>query len=65
VTREYSATVNAKDAKVTYAGAAPGLVFGVYQVNVQLPEDLATGPATITVTIAGVASQPGVTVFAK
>jgi uncharacterized protein (TIGR03437 family) len=50
---------------VTYAGAAPGLVFGVYQVNVQLPEDVATGPATITVTIAGLASQPGVTVFAQ
>jgi uncharacterized protein (TIGR03437 family) len=57
--------VNGADAKVWYAGTAPGLVFGVYQVNVQLPADVATGQANIVVTIGGTPSQAGVTVFVK
>jgi uncharacterized protein (TIGR03437 family) len=65
VTAAYSATVNGEAAQVLYAGTAPGLVFGVYQVNVQLPADVATGQANIVVTIGGVQSQANVTVFAK
>jgi uncharacterized protein (TIGR03437 family) len=65
VTASYSATVNGAAATVLYAGTAPGLVFGVYQVNVQLPANVATGSANIVVTIGSSQSQTGVTVFVK
>jgi len=61
----YSAIVNGENAKVLYAGSAPGLVYGVYQFNVQLPADLASGPQNIVLTVAGSASQSDVTVFVK
>jgi len=38
-----------------YAGAAPGLVSGVYQVNAKVPTGL-TSPAPVTVTVNGVTS---------
>lgn len=65
VTAQYSATVNGENATVLYAGSAPGLVYGVYQFNVQLPADLITGPQNIVLTVAGSASQSDVTVFVK
>lgn len=61
----YSATVNGVDSKVWYAGTAPGLVFGVYQVNVQLPADVATGSANIVVKVGDSQSQSDITVFVK
>jgi uncharacterized protein (TIGR03437 family) len=39
----------------SYAGAAPGLVSGVYQINAQVPKGL-TSPAPVTVTANGVTS---------
>jgi uncharacterized protein (TIGR03437 family) len=42
-----SMAVNGKPAKVLFAGTAPGLV-GLLQLNLQIPEDTASGPATIT-----------------
>jgi uncharacterized protein (TIGR03437 family) len=65
ITLPYSATVNGETAKVLYAGSAPGLVFGVYQFNVQLPADVATGAAKIVLKVGDSASQPDVTVFVK
>lgn len=61
----YSATVNGVDSKVWYAGTAPGLVFGVYQVNVQLPADVASGSANIVVKVGDSQSQPDITVFVQ
>jgi uncharacterized protein (TIGR03437 family) len=63
ISGQYSATVNGENAVVLYAGSAPGLVYGVYQFNVQLPTDLPAGPATIILNVAGSVSQPNVTVF--
>jgi uncharacterized protein (TIGR03437 family) len=63
ISGQYSATVNGENAIVLYAGSAPGLVYGVYQFNVQLPSDLPAGPATIILNVAGSVSQPNVTVF--
>jgi uncharacterized protein (TIGR03437 family) len=40
-------TVNGEPANVLFAGVAPELV-GVLQVNIQIPEDIPTGPATLT-----------------
>jgi uncharacterized protein (TIGR03437 family) len=65
VAAQYSALVNGENATVTYAGSAPGLVYGVYQFNVQLPSDLPAGAATIVVRVGGSASQSDVTVFVK
>jgi uncharacterized protein (TIGR03437 family) len=65
VNSQYSATVNSENAVVTYAGSAPGLVYGVYQFNVQLPADLPSGAQKIVLTVGGSASQPDVTVFVK
>jgi uncharacterized protein (TIGR03437 family) len=49
------------DAKVEYAGAAPGLVSGILQVNARLPESL-VGIQPVQLTVGGVNSQPGVVV---
>jgi uncharacterized protein (TIGR03437 family) len=65
VTLPYSATVNGETATVTYAGTAPGLVFGVYQFNVQLPADAPSGAVKLVVTVGDSKSQSDVTVFVK
>jgi uncharacterized protein (TIGR03437 family) len=57
-----SVTIGGKSAGVTYAGAAPGLIAGVWQVNVQVPTGLAAGSAPVQVTVGNVASPSGVTV---
>ena len=61
----FSATVNGEPAVVLYAGTAPGLVYGVYQFNVQLPTDLPAGPAIIVLKVGDSSSQSNVTVFVK
>ena len=63
-----TATVNAVPATVTYAGASPGSVEGLLQVNMQIPQlpaaVLASGPVNVplVVQIFSVPSQPGVTI---
>jgi len=49
-------------AEVQYAGAAPGLVAGVLQVNGRIPTGIATGPSVpLLLTVDGIKSQAGVT----
>jgi uncharacterized protein (TIGR03437 family) len=43
---------------VLYAGQAPGHA-GLYQINVILPEDLATGDVEVQVEVEGAMSQRG------
>jgi trimeric autotransporter adhesin len=58
-----SATIGGVPAQVTYAGAAPGLVSGVNQINVSVPQGLPANPFTpIVLTIGSASTQPGVTV---
>jgi uncharacterized protein (TIGR03437 family) len=55
--------IGGSNAKVSYAGAAPGLVAGVTQVNCLIPSDVNSGPAVpIVLTVGGVNSQAGVTI---
>lgn len=61
----YSATVNGETATVTYAGSAPGLVYGVDQFNVEIPADAPAGAQKIVLTVGGTTSQSDVTVFVK
>jgi uncharacterized protein (TIGR03437 family) len=53
--------INYVNATVTYAGSAPGLVSGIFQINVQIP-DLSSPPPTvpITITIGGVTSPAAI-----
>lgn len=48
-----------------YAGGAPGLVAGLVQVNVQIPENARAGALPIALKIGGITSQPGVTVAVR
>ena len=58
-----TATVGGVPANVLYAGAAPGLVAGLVQINLQIPAGLAPSPAIpLSVMVGGVAAAPGVTV---
>src|SRR5579885_3538425 len=57
-----SVDVAGLDAQVLYAGAAPGLLAGVLQVNCMIPVAAPAGPAVpITLTVGSATSQNGVT----
>ena len=47
--REVQAWVDGKPAEVQYAGAAPGAVAGLFQVNVRIPLDAASGEVPIEI----------------
>jgi uncharacterized protein (TIGR03437 family) len=57
-----TATVNGAPAQVQYAGSAPGLVYGVMQVNVQIPANAPAGSLPIVITVGTTNTQTGVTV---
>jgi len=57
-----SARIDGESADVLYAGGALGLVAGVIQVNVRVPDDIASGPVTIVLQVGSALSRPGVTV---
>lgn len=55
--------ISGASAEILYAGGAPGLVAGVLQANVRVPQDAATGSAaTLVLRGGGAQSQPGVTI---
>jgi uncharacterized protein (TIGR03437 family) len=60
-----TATIGGRPATVLYAGSAPTLVSGVFQVNVRIPEDVEPGPATIQIQVGGAATQAGVTIAVR
>jgi uncharacterized protein (TIGR03437 family) len=60
VTETITATVDGMPAKVTFAGLSPGST-GLYQVNVQAPFVVITGPVTVQVTEGNISSQANVT----
>jgi uncharacterized protein (TIGR03437 family) len=47
---------------VEYAGAAPGAVAGLLQVNAIVPEDAPSGAAPVQIQVGTVSSQTGLTV---
>jgi uncharacterized protein (TIGR03437 family) len=55
-------TVADQPATVQYAGAAPGEVAGVMQVNIQIPAGTPSGNVPVALTIGTAASQSGVTI---
>ena len=50
---------------VTYAGDAPGIVEGVFQIDVKLPAGLGSGTHSIVVSFGGVSSQSNLSVAVK
>jgi uncharacterized protein (TIGR03437 family) len=56
-----SARIAGLPADVLYAGAAPGLVAGVFQVNVRIPSDAVPGVAPVLLMVGGFPTQSGVT----
>ena len=52
-TNPVSVTIGGQEAEVEFAGGAPGLLGGVYQINAVLPEGLAAGRYPVVVTVAG------------
>jgi uncharacterized protein (TIGR03437 family) len=55
-----TATVGGVAATVQYAGTSPGLVNGVMQVNVQIPQG-ASGAQPLVITMNGASSQSNIT----
>jgi uncharacterized protein (TIGR03437 family) len=58
-----SVTIGGQPAVVSFFGEAPDLVSGILQINVTVPQGLASGAAPIIVTLGNAGSQPGVTVY--
>ena len=55
--------IGGAEARVTYSGAAPGIVGGGYQVNAVIPESVTPGSAVpVTIEAGSGLSQPGVTI---
>ena len=61
-TTPITATIGGQPAEVIYSGPAPGLVTGIFQINVMLPNGLPSGDEPVVVTIGNASSQVGVTV---
>jgi uncharacterized protein (TIGR03437 family) len=59
-----SATIAGQPAVTTYAGAAPGLIAGVNQVNIQLASNAATGIAQSVVVSVGTIASPATATIA-
>jgi uncharacterized protein (TIGR03437 family) len=58
--------INGQTAEVTYAGAAPGEVAGMLQVNARIPANVPSGASVpVTITVGDATSQAGVTVAIK
>ncbi|MEZ5402140.1 MAG: SBBP repeat-containing protein [Bryobacteraceae bacterium] len=53
------------NAEVVYAGAAPGLVAGVIQVNARVPSGLAAGDRAVVLRVGQAASQSGLTIAVR
>jgi uncharacterized protein (TIGR03437 family) len=53
---------NTRVTQLSYAGAAPGLVSGVFQINVVIPPDVPSGDVPVTVAVGSFTSQTGLTV---
>jgi len=57
-----SATIGGVTAPIQYVGSAPGLVSGVFQMNIVVPSGLTPGQQPLVITIGGMMTQVGATV---
>jgi uncharacterized protein (TIGR03437 family) len=54
--------IDGRPAEVQYAGAAPGAVAGLFQVNARIPLDASSGSVPIEIHIGNAVSQAGMTI---
>ena len=59
-----TASIAGRDATVTFAGLAPGMI-GVYQVNIIVPPSTPSGTVRLALYAGGIGSQTGVTIQVK
>jgi len=52
-------TLNGRPVEIQYAGPAPGLVYGVYQINIRIPDDAASGVLPLIIRSGNAASPYG------
>jgi uncharacterized protein (TIGR03437 family) len=62
LTLPVTATIGGRAVTVEYAGPAPGLVAGVFQVNLRIPNDMATGQQPVVINFGTNSTQGGVTI---
>jgi uncharacterized protein (TIGR03437 family) len=62
LTLPVTVTIGGTNAQVLYAGAAPGELAGVIQINAIVPPNASPGPRPVLINISGAPSQPGVTI---
>jgi uncharacterized protein (TIGR03437 family) len=65
VAQDVTVRIGGVQVKPLYAGAAPGIVQGVVQINAVIPTSLTAGNQPIEITVGGVTSPSGVTVAIK
>ncbi|MFN7933359.1 MAG: hypothetical protein U0R19_08540 [Bryobacteraceae bacterium] len=66
ITNRVTVTIGGAPAEVLFAGGAPGMVGGMYRIDVKIPEGLSSGPQRVVIEVAGFSSLPQeVTVFVK
>ena len=63
--QKVTVTIGGQPGVVTYAGAAPFLPSGVWQVNVQIPTAAGPGGAAVAVSIGGIGAGQQVTLAVK
>jgi uncharacterized protein (TIGR03437 family) len=62
-TSQVTATVGGLPARILYYGSAPGIVYGVMQVNVEIPANAPSGASVpLQISVGGILTQNGVTV---
>jgi uncharacterized protein (TIGR03437 family) len=65
-TNPVTVTIGGEPAEVLFAGGAPGMVGGMYRIDVRIPEGLSSGPQRVVVEVADFSSDPQeVTLFVK
>lgn len=64
-TRAVTVRIDGQPAEVQYAGAAPGAVAGLMQVNVKIPVGVSTGDVPIEIQVGDAKSQAGMTIAVK
>jgi uncharacterized protein (TIGR03437 family) len=57
-----TASIGGVPANITFIGGAPGLLNGVYQVNLQVPPGVSGDALPVSITVDGVSTPPGPTV---
>jgi len=60
-----SVQIDGQDAQVLYAGQAPGLVEGVVQINVKIPDSASSGEVSVNLKVGDAASPATVTLMVR